>query len=72
MRNEKTRLMPFMRPVTLQAQKALPPANEGHDERNMKLGRPQSPHLTIYEVQLTWTLSISHRIAGWQIVNRID
>lgn len=26
--------------------------------------RPTSPHLTIYEPQLTWLLSISHRVTG--------
>nr|YP_009047464.1 succinate dehydrogenase subunit 3 [Buxbaumia aphylla]AGN74255.1 succinate dehydrogenase subunit 3 [Buxbaumia aphylla]AHG59033.1 succinate dehydrogenase subunit 3 [Buxbaumia aphylla] len=30
----------------------------------MKINRPLSPHLTIYEPQLTSTLSIFHRISG--------
>lgn len=27
-------------------------------------GRPMSPHLTIYEPQLTWLMSIGHRVTG--------
>lgn len=30
----------------------------------MRLKRPMSPHLTIYQVQLTALLSISHRTTG--------
>ncbi|XP_044740450.1 succinate dehydrogenase cytochrome b556 subunit-like [Chrysoperla carnea] len=37
---------------------------EDHNERNLKLGRPQSPHLTIYAPQLTSMLSITHRFTG--------
>lgn len=37
---------------------------ETHDEKNMRLKRPMSPHLTIYELQLTSTLSVSHRATG--------
>nr|CAD7577116.1 unnamed protein product [Timema californicum] len=37
---------------------------EGHDEKNLRLQRPQSPHLTIYKPQLTSMLSISHRATG--------
>jgi len=33
-------------------------------EKNKNLGRPISPHLTIYKFQLTSILSISHRISG--------
>ncbi|CAH1118743.1 unnamed protein product [Phaedon cochleariae] len=54
----------FIRPVTLKARSADVPREEGHDERNMKLGRPQSPHLTIYAPQLTSMLSITHRFTG--------
>lgn len=32
--------------------------------KNKELKRPTSPHLSIYKVQLTSTLSILHRIAG--------
>lgn len=37
---------------------------DGHDEKNIALGRPQSPHLTIYQPQLTTMLSITHRGTG--------
>lgn len=29
-----------------------------------KIGRPLSPHITIYEPQLTWLMSIAHRVTG--------
>ncbi|KAJ3665843.1 hypothetical protein Zmor_001311 [Zophobas morio] len=64
LRNEKVGMLSLVRPVTLKAQPACPPKEMGHDERNMKLGRPQSPHLTIYAPQLTSMLSISHRATG--------
>jgi succinate dehydrogenase (ubiquinone) cytochrome b560 subunit len=38
--------------------------NESHDEKNLRLNRPQSPHLTIYKPQLTSMLSITHRGTG--------
>ncbi|KOB66293.1 Succinate dehydrogenase C [Operophtera brumata] len=38
--------------------------DEHHDIRNERLNRPLSPHLTIYEYQLTSMLSITHRITG--------
>ncbi|CAL7933361.1 unnamed protein product [Xylocopa violacea] len=37
---------------------------ESHDEKNMRLKRPMSPHLTIYQIQLTSFLSITHRTTG--------
>ncbi|KAI4480412.1 hypothetical protein M0802_014249 [Mischocyttarus mexicanus] len=37
---------------------------ETYDERNMRLKRPMSPHLSIYQVQLTSLLSVSHRTTG--------
>lgn len=37
---------------------------ESHDERNMRLKRPMSPHLTIYQPQLTSMLSLTHRTTG--------
>ncbi|KAL6422534.1 hypothetical protein ACFW04_010647 [Cataglyphis niger] len=37
---------------------------ETHDEKNMRLKRPMSPHLTIYELQLTSLLSLTHRTTG--------
>ncbi|KAJ8962380.1 hypothetical protein NQ318_018364 [Aromia moschata] len=64
LRNERSGLLAFVRPVTLKAKAAECPKEESHDERNMRLKRPQSPHLTIYSPQLTSMLSISHRITG--------
>lgn len=37
---------------------------ETHDEKNYRLSRPMSPHLTIYKLQLTTMLSITHRATG--------
>ncbi|XP_078034473.1 succinate dehydrogenase cytochrome b560 subunit, mitochondrial [Augochlora pura] len=37
---------------------------ESHDEKNMRLKRPMSPHLSIYQVQLTAFLSVTHRATG--------
>ncbi|KAF3419936.1 hypothetical protein E2986_02897 [Frieseomelitta varia] len=37
---------------------------ETHDEKNLRLKRPMSPHLSIYQVQLTSLLSVSHRTTG--------
>lgn len=37
---------------------------ESHDDKNARLKRPQSPHLTIYAPQLTSMLSITHRMTG--------
>lgn len=37
---------------------------ESHDEKNMRLKRPMSPHLTIYQPQLTSMLSLTHRTTG--------
>ncbi|XP_031833157.1 succinate dehydrogenase cytochrome b560 subunit, mitochondrial [Nomia melanderi] len=37
---------------------------ESHDDKNIRLKRPMSPHLTIYQIQLTAFLSITHRTTG--------
>ena len=37
---------------------------ETHDEKNARLKRPMSPHLTIYKIDLQMVLSMSHRITG--------
>nr|XP_018898435.1 PREDICTED: succinate dehydrogenase cytochrome b560 subunit, mitochondrial-like [Bemisia tabaci] len=39
-------------------------AAESHDQKNARLNRPLSPHLTIYQYQLTTVLSVSHRATG--------
>ncbi|KDR17255.1 Succinate dehydrogenase cytochrome b560 subunit, mitochondrial, partial [Zootermopsis nevadensis] len=38
--------------------------SEDFDTKNARLGRPQSPHLTIYRPQLTTILSLTHRATG--------
>jgi succinate dehydrogenase (ubiquinone) cytochrome b560 subunit len=38
--------------------------NEDFEVKNARLGRPQSPHLTIYKLQLTSLLSLTHRATG--------
>ncbi|KAK4883611.1 hypothetical protein RN001_006930 [Aquatica leii] len=43
---------------------AQPKIDEDFDAHNMKLNRPQSPHLSIYAVELHSTLSITHRFTG--------
>lgn len=45
-------------------QKAELPKTEHYDDKNARLNRPLSPHLSIYEIQLTTTLSITHRATG--------
>lgn len=37
---------------------------ESHEDKNLRMKRPQSPHLTIYKYQLTSVLSITHRATG--------
>ncbi|KAK9511628.1 hypothetical protein O3M35_000250 [Rhynocoris fuscipes] len=61
----------FFRPSYLQARNvklkvsaAQPVKVLPHDEKNEILGRPMSPHLTIYKPQLTAVLSLSHRTSG--------
>ena len=38
--------------------------NEGFWDKNKRLARPMSPHLTIYKPQVTSMLSITHRGTG--------
>ncbi|XP_026318917.1 succinate dehydrogenase cytochrome b560 subunit, mitochondrial-like [Hyposmocoma kahamanoa] len=45
-------------------QKAEPPKEEHYDNKNERLKRPLSPHLSIYAFQMTSTLSITHRATG--------
>lgn len=52
------------RNVTLRVVSAPPAKQETHDERNARIGRQLSPHVTIYKFQLPSILSISHRFAG--------
>lgn len=48
--------------MVVQAIKYRP--GETVDDKNARLNRPLTPHLTIYRPQLTSILSILHRIAG--------
>lgn len=41
-----------------------PTHNKEFWNKNKELSRPMSPHVSIYQVQLTWTLSIFHRATG--------
>lgn len=40
------------------------PDNQSYEDKNEKLKREMSPHLTIYKPQLTSMLSITHRFTG--------
>ncbi|GLH12842.1 Succinate dehydrogenase cytochrome b560 subunit, mitochondrial [Gryllus bimaculatus] len=53
-----------LKTVSIKAAPAPPPSTETFDEKNARLKRPQSPHLTIYKPQLTSMLSITHRMTG--------
>lgn len=52
------------RNVTLRVVSAPAAKKESHDEKNERLGRQLSPHVTIYKFELPSILSISHRFAG--------
>ena len=48
---------------TIQTESLPPSANESILNQQ-RLKRPTSPHLTIYQPQLTWVMSIANRAAG--------
>jgi len=52
-------------PVTLKVTPFRPPPDLPYDDRNMLMGRALSPHLSIYKIQLTSTLSAFLRISGF-------
>lgn len=52
------------RSVTIRAAPIAVAKDESHDEKNARLNRPLSPHLTIYKFQVTSMLSITHRFTG--------
>ncbi|GJQ88235.1 SdhC [Trypoxylus dichotomus] len=60
----KNNLIMLARPVTMKVVEAPRKSVEDYDQFNTRIGRPLSPHLTIYKPQLTTFLSISHRAAG--------
>lgn len=51
-------------PVARASHAAAVRDNEDFDAKNARLGRPQSPHLSIYRPQLTTVLSVTHRATG--------
>lgn len=55
------------RAVTMKVYPAPPPIVETHDEKALRMQRPQSPHLTVYKIQLTAFLSITHRMTGMAV-----
>lgn len=57
--------------VSLKVVPATAPLNESHDEKNARMNRPQSPHLTIYKPQLTSMLSITHRGTGFALAGYV-
>merc|ERR1712156_146301 len=56
-----TASLPSMKSMTPQEHKML---NEQFWDKNKRLGRPTSPHLTIYKPQMTSLLSVTHRGTG--------
>lgn len=61
-KKENVDLLRFARPASVKVKPIDP--DESHDQRNMRLKRPQSPHLSIYSPQLTALLSITQRATG--------
>lgn len=59
------------RTIVLKPVKSDVRPGESHDDRNARLQRPQSPHLTIYSFQLTSALSITHRFTGLALTGYI-
>ena len=60
-RIHSTASLPSMKSVTPQEHKML---NEQFWDKNKRLARPTSPHLTIYKPQMTSLLSVTHRGTG--------
>ncbi len=58
-----SRPMATMRPVSA-SDHAISSGKENFFDKNDRLARPTSPHLTIYKPQLTSLLSITHRGTG--------
>jgi len=50
--------------TTSAARNAQPQVEEDFFEKNKRLNRPMSPHLTIYQIQITTALSVTHRGTG--------
>lgn len=52
-----------VRSIKIKAE-AAKASSENFFDRNERLGRPSSPHLSIYAFQITSVLSITHRMTG--------
>lgn len=64
MNNGQLGMLQAVRPVTFRVEQAKPIIKMDHDERNMNLKRPMSPHLTIYAPEIQSFMSITHRAMG--------
>ena len=49
---------------SVQSNQALPQQGENFEDKNKRLNRPISPHLSIYNFETTMAFSITHRITG--------
>uniref|UniRef100_A0A1B6CXW0 Uncharacterized protein n=1 Tax=Clastoptera arizonana TaxID=38151 RepID=A0A1B6CXW0_9HEMI len=52
------------RNVVMKVSSVKPAIVESYEDKNLRLNRPLSPHLSIYKPQLTSMLSITHRMTG--------
>jgi len=52
------------RSVVLRPSTVKTTSTEDYWDKNKRMNRPMSPHLTIYKPQVTSMLSITHRITG--------
>ncbi|GAU87554.1 hypothetical protein RvY_00384 [Ramazzottius varieornatus] len=46
------------------AGQGVPARGDDYFDKNLKLKRPLSPHISIYQPQLPWLMSITHRVSG--------
>lgn len=49
---------------SIEANRTKPLANENFEDKNKRLQRPISPHLSVYKFQSNMALSITHRFTG--------
>lgn len=54
----------MLRPISMKIVQPEDDSKISFEQRNALLKREMSPHLTIYKIQLTSMLSISHRMTG--------
>ncbi|XP_044761303.1 succinate dehydrogenase cytochrome b560 subunit, mitochondrial-like [Coccinella septempunctata] len=62
--NGQLGMLQVVRPITMRVEQAKPVIKTDHDDKNMNLKRPMSPHLTIYAPELQSFMSITHRAMG--------